>query len=119
MHLVLKTTVNANVAVLESPFTGEEINIQSCSMIFPRSHGTNAAELCLEPKVWSLRVQMATFFLGLHKLVTVNFQFNSNFVLFISRETYGFYSHSKNPNNKGKLTAPIILCHLFPSQSLI
>lgn len=63
-------------------------------MIFPKSHGMSAAEPGLVPKVWGLRVQITTL-LSLRKHVTVDFQFYSNFFLFISQETYGFYSHSK------------------------
>lgn len=53
-------------------------------MVFPRSHGIDAVEPGLGPQVWGLRIQIATLFLSLHKHVIVNFQFRSNFVLFIS-----------------------------------
>ena len=75
-------------------------------MIFPGSHGMKAAEVDLEPKLQDLRIQTTTLYLLLHKHVTLNFQINSNFVLFMSQETCGFYFHSKNPNTKGTKHSP-------------
>lgn len=86
-------------------------------MIFPKSRGMSVAEPGLDPKVWGLRVRITTL-LSLRKHVTVNFQFYSNFILFISQEINGLYSHFKNPNNKGKLSTILIHWHLFTSSMI-
>ena len=71
-------------------------------MIFPRSHGRDAAEPGWGPQVRGLRIQIATAVLSLHEQVIVTFQYHNNFSLFILGGTYGFYFLSKTPNSERK-----------------
>lgn len=96
---------------MESPFYRWG-NWQSVAEWFSlQFHGMTIAEPDVELKLWGLSVQMATLFLASVTMELWIF----NFVVFILWETYGFYSHSKIPNNKGKLSTPSILWHLFSS----
>lgn len=81
-------------------------------MIFPRSHGMNAAGLGAQ--VLGPGDSDSYCLLKPPKTCSVNFQFNCNFVLFIARETYGFCSHSKNPKNRGKLSTSLIFLAPLP-----